>query len=428
MLTSEDNHLLTSTGPGTPAGDLLRRYWQPVALAEELLAEGAPLAVRVLSEDLVLFRNDAGVPALLDIHCSHRAADLSYGRVEDGGLRCLYHGWLYDVQGNCLEQPGEPADSGFKEKVHHRSYPCADFGGLVFAYMGPGEPPLLPRYEFLTVPARSRFVSKFHHDCNYLQSNEGNIDPQHLSFLHRMLEGDAREEHIVGSTNTPNDFFGSDETPVIEVEETDFGLRIFAVRGDGPAAEYVRISNFIYPNLAAFPGRFPSGYGVNWHVPIDDTHHWKYSFSFDRTGPIDMSVPTQQWLAGVEGYHHRRNLTNRYEQDRSEMTDSTYIGLGTNFQLHDKWATEGAGPIQDRTREHLGYTDKAVAAQRRLLIRAIRTVADGGEPPHVLRDPAANDLSHLGAFGELLARGSDWNIPWLRQASRARSRDGSKGH
>lgn len=415
MLRSEDNDLLTQTSPGTPGGNMMRRYWQPVALAEELPVGGAPKSVRILGEDLALFRDDQGRTGLLGIHCAHRAADLSYGRVEDGGLRCLYHGWLYDVAGNCLEQPGEPVGSNFKEKVHQTSYPTVEFGGVIMAYMGSGEPPLPPNYEFLTLPGTSRFVSKFHHDCNYLQGNEGNIDPQHLSYLHRMLDEGIRPEAIVGSDETPNDYFGADATPRVEVEETDFGLRIFAVRRDSADAEYVRISNFIYPNIAAFPGRYPTGYGVNWHVPIDDTHHWKFSFTFNREAPLDQSIPAGQWLDDVENYHHTRNLTNRYKQDRDEMETRTFIGLGRNFQLHDKWATEGPGPIQNRAAEHLGYTDKAIAAERRILLRAVRIVAEGGEAPHVIRDDRANHFQHLGAYGELLPIGTDWNTIWQRR-------------
>src|SRR6266571_1553834 len=160
MLTKEQNDLLTQTGPGTPGGELLRRYWQPAGLAEELPPGGPPLPVRLLGEDLVLFRDEQGRPGLLGLHCSHRGADLSYGRLEDGGLRCLYHGWLYDVQGRCLEQPGEPAgstlrqaqDRPFHEKIRHPAYPCVEQTGIVFAYLGPGEPPLLPAYEFLSAP------------------------------------------------------------------------------------------------------------------------------------------------------------------------------------------------------------------------------------------------------------------------------------
>ncbi|HZT06222.1 MAG TPA: Rieske 2Fe-2S domain-containing protein, partial [Chloroflexota bacterium] len=143
MLTKEENDLLTQTGPGTPCGELMRRYWQPAALSEELPPGGAPVPVRLLGEDLVLFRDDAGHPGLLSLHCPHRGADLSYGRLEDGGIRCIYHGWLFDVSGRCLEQPGEPAGSTFHERIRHTAYPCVEKNGIIFAYLGPGEPPLL---------------------------------------------------------------------------------------------------------------------------------------------------------------------------------------------------------------------------------------------------------------------------------------------
>src|SRR5215212_9775467 len=155
MLTREENELVTRVGPGGPAGQLLRRYWQPAALAEELPVGGAPKPVKLLGEDLVLFRDEQGRPGLLALHCPHRGADLSYGRLEDGGLRCLYHGWLFDVGGRCLEQPGEPASSTFRDKVRHTAYPCQEAAEVIFAYLGPGEPPLLPAYEFLTVPRSS---------------------------------------------------------------------------------------------------------------------------------------------------------------------------------------------------------------------------------------------------------------------------------
>jgi phenylpropionate dioxygenase-like ring-hydroxylating dioxygenase large terminal subunit len=186
-MLQEENQWLTQVGRGKPAGERLRHYWQPVALSEELPPGGAPLAVTIMGEDLVLFRDDQGRAGLLGIHCSHRGTDLSYGRVEDGGLRCLYHGWLYDIQGHCLEQPGEPGGE-HRDAIRHLAYPCQEAGGVIFFYMGPGEAPLLPNYEFLNVPSGHCLVYKIFHECNYVQANEGNIDPVHLSFLHRFLE------------------------------------------------------------------------------------------------------------------------------------------------------------------------------------------------------------------------------------------------
>src|SRR5579862_4890924 len=168
---------------------MLRRYWTPAALAREVPPGGAPLPVRLYGEDLVLYRDDQDRLGLLGTHCAHRGADLSYGRVEDGGLRCIYHGWLYDVAGRCLEQPGEPAGSTFYQRIRHTSYPCIEAGGVVWTYMGPGEPPLLPNYEFFRVPDEHRWVHKQYHECSYLQGNEGNIDRMHVRFLHRFLPG-----------------------------------------------------------------------------------------------------------------------------------------------------------------------------------------------------------------------------------------------
>ena len=155
MLSREENDLVTQTAAGTPGGDMMRRYWQPVALSTDLPEGGAPVPVQVMGEELALFRDEFGRIGLLGIHCAHRAADLSYGRIEDGGLRCLYHGWLYDVTGQCLDQPGEPEGSRFKEKVRHLAYPCQELGGLIFAYMGPGEAPLLPNYHWLIAVRRA---------------------------------------------------------------------------------------------------------------------------------------------------------------------------------------------------------------------------------------------------------------------------------
>src|SRR5439155_16201522 len=184
MLTREENDLLMRVGPETPGGRMLRRYWQPVALAEELPNGAAPLPVRLLGEDLVLFRDEQGAAGLLGLHCSHRGADLSYGRLEDGGLRCIYHGWLYDREGRCLEQPGEPLGSTFFQKIRHTAYPCIETGGLILAYLGPGEPPLLPGFDFLQAPPERCEVTRVIRECNYLQGNEGNFDPQHLQVLH----------------------------------------------------------------------------------------------------------------------------------------------------------------------------------------------------------------------------------------------------
>ena len=421
MLSQEDNELLTRTGPGTPAGNLLRRYWQPVALPEELGEDGSPLPLRVMGEDLALFRDEFGHLGLLGLRCPHRGTDLSYGRIEDGGLRCVYHGWLFDIHGNCLDQPGEPEWSRFADKVRHRSYPCIERGGLIFAYMGPGEPPELPDYECIGLPEENVLVTKFYHECNYLHGHEGNIDPQHLATLHYVLP------ETVADAGVRWDAKGIDVAPRIEVEETDYGIRIYSGRDLDGTHDYVRITNYVYPAAVAFPALRPPDitgapigtavgvgfYGVNWQVPIDDTHHWKYMFLVSPNAPLAKDRIGPVILADMgPGYAHVRDRSNRYLQDRAEMKRTTYLGMGASFALQDKFAVEAQGDIQDRTVEHLGYADKPVALSRRLLLRAIREVEEGGEAPHIVRDPAQNRMEHLRVYEAVIPKTEDWRSIW----------------
>ena len=416
MMTQEENDRLTRVGPGTPAGELLRRYWQPVALAEELSGAAAPKPVRLLGEDLVIFRDNHGKAGLLDLHCAHRGADLSYGRLEDGGLRCIYHGWLYDIHGRCLDQPGEPEGSSSHEGIRLKSYPCLEAAGLIFAYLGPGEPPLLPTYEILTVPEDCRFVMKVHSDCNYLQGNEGNIDPVHLSFLHRMFDegmasGNRPSQYstVRGSDNSPNRLMGMNLAPSVEVELADFGERILTWRPVGDKA-YLRVSNFVMPNLCAVPGETQgAGYLVNWHVPIDDENHWKYMIVFSREAPLDKVRFRERYSQEITpDYQPARYRANRYLQDRAEMKTKSFAGLGPFFPSHDLFATESQGSIEDRTREHLVSSDKAVAGARKLLLKAMEDVRAGKDPLHVVRDPKLNRYPHMVVISEVVPSSIDW--------------------
>jgi len=410
MLSKEDNDLITLTGPGTKGGELLRRYWQPVALSAELEAD-VPLPVKIMGEDLVLFRDDRGRPALIGRHCPHRGVDLSYGRVEDGGLRCLYHGWLISGGGRCLEQPGEPAGSTFKDKVRHVAYPCFEAGGIVMTYMGPGEAPRRPAFPCLSAAPERVWTTKIHHECNYLQGNEGNIDPQHLSYLHRFIDPRADPAGI-------NALLVADPSPRIEVEETAYGLRIFTTRAVGGGKSYIRITNFIMPNCSAFEGaplvnpqgprmKDNIGYQMHWHVPIDDTHHWKYVFVYSREKPLRPELISRTRHELGADYRLVSSRANRYQQDRSTMGVKSFSGLGPNFQAHDLWATESPGPVQDRTQEHLVSSDKTIVAARKLLWSAVRAVQEGREPPHVIRDPA-KQAQPLVVLSELIDDSVEW--------------------
>jgi len=415
MITPEQNRLLTETGPGTPGGKLLRQYWQPIARSTELPEGSPPVPIRIMSEDLVMFRDDQGRVGLLGRLCSHRRTDLSYGRIENGGLRCLYHGWLYDVQGRCLDQPAEPEHSTLKCEVKHKAYPCREVSGLIFTYMGEGAPPILPDYEFLRYDENHRMLSKVYMDCNWLQAIEGNIDPAHLSYLHRPVRPvDARA--VPGSTQSADAYYRGDTRPTLEYEHTDYGLRIYSIRKSGEREKYVRITNFIMPNKTAVvgnEGRIGQGYQVNWHTPIDDTHHLRFDIAFNRVKPF--SIETNRRTNAVDITHDGhllRNIGNRYQQNRAEMITKNFTGMGGNFIVHDAFAVETPGPIHDRTQEFLGSTDIMIVAARKQLLAGIQAVQDGKEPMHVIRDESRNDMSEMVVRSEVMPVETDHRKFW----------------
>jgi len=403
-----DNDLLTLTGPNAPAGDLLRRYWQPVALREEI-KNGVPIPVKLLGEDLVLFRDESGQLGLLGLHCSHRCADLSYGRIENGGLRCLYHGWLYDVAGRCIETPGEPANSLLKETIRHTSYPCHEAAGTIFAYLGPDEPPLFPKYHFITAKSSQVYQSKVYQRCNYLQANEGNIDPVHLSFLHSFKRPIADRKGDYGAAQAS---VIKDNRPNIEIERTRFGLRIFTRRHMGGGKTYLRVTNYVVPNLSFFAGNDQSygegGYTVHWHVPIDDESHWRFEFYYHSAKPLDKNGMRARARMGIgEHFLPLRNAENRYLQDREEMKETSYSGMGESFVCHDTFAVESPGAIHDRSRESLGTTDIAITAARRIMADAIQKLAKGDPPPLDLRVPDENAFSDIIVLSRVIDDGED---------------------
>ncbi len=408
-----ENEVLTRTDRGTPCGELMRRYWQPAALSEELPAGGPPLPVRLLGEDLVMFRDGRGRPGLLGVHCSHRGADLSYGRLEDGGLRCIYHGWLYDIEGRCLDQPGEPGGGEHRDAIRQPAYPCREKSGVIFAYMGPGEPPLLPHYDWLTVPDDHVAPAKLFSECNYLQGNEGNIDIFHNNYLHFM----KRDLSAMSETEVQGirDRFGDVERvsgrgPSPGTERThaqllDLGIRICKVRRMDAERSYIRAATFVLPSMTVIPGG-----SINWHVPIDDTHHWKYIITFSREKALDKETATMrasEW-APAPDYRPLVGKANRYGQDRSLMQDQVYCGIDYPNPIQDLCVVEGAGRVQDRTNEHLVESDVPVVASRKVLMKAIRDVQEGIDPPHVIRDPEANRFPQIVATFGVIPSATPW--------------------
>jgi nitrite reductase/ring-hydroxylating ferredoxin subunit len=404
MLSQKDNELLTRVGAGTAMGELMRRYWIPALLAEEIsVPDCPPVRVRVLGEDLVAFRDTQGRVGLLGEHCAHRGTSLFYGRNEDCGLRCIYHGWKYDVDGNVLETPAEPADSDFKKKLRQVAYPCHEAAGMVFTYMGPAEKqPLLPRYEWHGLPHEQVCAVKSYLQCNYLQGIEGDFDSSHTSFLHNNNLSNAER-------------LKRDGAPRLEAEGTAYGMRAISIRKLGSEQIYVRTSPYIMPSFSIVPGpptaKFEEDdiHGFRFWVPIDDETTWLYILNM-RKKPF--SDEERKSLRGwVEpDYKRIRNLGNDYLLSRERQKTGSYTGIdAVNAAEQDGCATESMGSIYDRSREHLGYSDKTIIALRTLLLDALAAMEQGKEPPHVLHDPNDIDFSRLRSIKGILPAGADWH-------------------
>ncbi len=434
MLTKEQNELVTRTGKDTSGGNLMRRYWQPAALTEEL-SDNRPLKnVSLMGEDLILFRDDLGRYGLVGRHCPHRGVDLCFGRLEDGGLRCALHGWLFDVEGNCLEQPAEPSDSNFHTKVKHLSYPCVERNGIVFAYMGPrddeNEPPVLPDFDCFVAPDEFTFAFKGLMECNWLQALEVGIDPAHASFLHRFFEdedtadgyGKQFRAATADDTVAPTKILRENPCPRIDVEETEYGLRIFALRDLGESDTHVRITNMMFPNAIVIPMSHDMTI-TQWHVPIDDeTCYWYAIFSaFDEK--VDKDAMRRQRLEtySLPDYRSKRNKSNDYGFDAEEQRTQTYTGMGKDINIHDQWAVESIGAIQDRTVEHLGASDKAIIANRRMLLQAIDKVCQGAEPPMFLNSQDAVNFKGPIAI-DTIAPTANWQSEWKQHDSVRRNK------
>ena len=393
MLSKEENELLTRTGAGTPMGTLLRRYWIPALLSEEVPEPDCPpVQVRLLGEELVAFRDSQGRVGLLGEHCHHRGTSLFYGRNEACGLTCIYHGWKYDVTGRVLETPAEPADSRFKEKLHHTAYPTHEAAGIVFAYMGPPDTmPLFPAYDFVTADPATMRATKTLQECSYLQGVEGECDTTHLQFLHWTFAA-------------AGDMAAYYRDPLLEyvIEEADFGIRLVALRDAGERT-YVRVTSIVMPMLCWIPAGGPGS--VHMYVPAeDDGHSWRFNLDLNLT-PERRDGPESVFWG--PGYRKLRNLGNHYLQDREAQRTVNFTGMGPNFVIHDSCATETMGPIFDRSKEHLGASDRAVIAMRNYLLRTVRAVAAGQEPPNLVTEPADNQFPHVGTFTRVI-EGRDW--------------------
>jgi 5,5'-dehydrodivanillate O-demethylase len=375
MLSREENAYLTQVGPGTPAGELLRRYWHPVAVAGELTEETPIKAVRILSENLVVFRDKKGRYGLVAERCSHRSASLAYGRVDEEGIRCPYHGWKYDRGGRCIEQPTESPESTFKDRIRQRAYPVEKLAGLLFAYLGPEPVPLVPRWDVLVREDGKRWtVIDSVIDCNWLQPMENSVDPAHLFWLH----GDSA--HLVG--HSPD--YGESH----EFIRFEYGImKRRTTPGKNPGEPpTVDEHPLVFPSILRHVARFKKDAGFRHNlqirVPVDDAHTQVYRVNFMPTttdrSPAGEDPPFEH--CALKGPDGRFNMTMVPAQDAMA------------------WETQGG--VADRSEENLGASDKGVIFFRKLLKEQIDIVQRGAEPMGVVRDPDKNKIIHFDVINE----------------------------
>ncbi len=375
MLTREENELLTQVSRGTPCGELLRRYWHPVAAAGELTAEKPVLPVKILGEELVVFRDRKGNYGLVGEHCPHRLASLAYGRVDEEGIRCPYHGWKFDRRGSCLEQPAEPPGSAFKDHIRHIAYPVQYLGGLIYAYLGPAPAPLLPRWDVLVWEHGKRWIVKESIiECNWLQPMENSVDPSHLFWLHgdtahlapRVKKYAEKHEFILFE-------FG------IKKRRTTLPL---APAGKLEIDEHPLLFPTVLRHVASYEEGNGQRHNLQIRVPVDDHHTQVFRVNFvpsdTEKSPADAPVPFRFTALKTAPRQYKMNMVS----------------------AQDSMAWETQGTLTDRSREHLGVGDEGIIALRKLLREQIDRVRQGLDPIGVIRDPAQNELIDLGVINE----------------------------
>jgi len=392
MLRKEQNDLLTQTGPGTSMGAMFRSYWIPALLSEELPENDCtPVRVKLLAESLLAFRDSEGRYGLVSEFCAHRGVSLWFGRNEEGGIRCAYHGWKYDVTGQCVDVPSEPLENGFCRRIKLRAYPLVKQGDVLWTYMGvPERQPPRPQFEFSLVPAEQSLTTKRWQECNWLQAMEGGIDSSHVSWLHRDdLDTDPLFKGAKG-----NQYNLTDVAPVFEVVESPGGLLIGARRSAEQGNYYWRITPWVMPCFTMVPPRGDHPVHGHFWIPIDDENCWAWSFDYH---PARALKPEEvQAMRDGKGIHVATipgtylplaNKRNDYLIDRAaQKARRAYSGV-EGIGMQDASLQESMGPIADRTRENLSSTDNGIVLARMRLLKAARALAEKGEiPPGV--DPA----------------------------------------
>lgn len=419
MISAEQNEYLCRTGPGTPMGNMFRRYWLPALMASELPEpDCAPVRVQLLSERLIAFRDSNGKLGLMDEFCAHRGVSLWFGRNEEGGLRCPYHGWKYDHTGQCIEVPSEPASSGFCQKIKLKSYPCVEIGGVIWTYMGPeAEKPELPAFEWAVVPDNQRYLSKRWQQSNYLQAMEGGIDSSHVSFLH---SGDLNRDPLHRGTEGAK--YARSTSTTFDIHESAVGLLIGARRNAEPGFHYWRVTQWMMPFYTLIPPY--KGNALNGHawVPMDDNNCMAWTMTFHPTRALTgAELEAMENGHGVHSelipgtYRPIANIDNDYLMDREAQKAKIYYSGIKGIAIQDASLQESMGAIANRSRENLVSTDNAIIMARMRLRKAAKALEAGKAPPGLEPDTqqvrsASFILPQDGAFKETALEASKVRI------------------
>jgi phthalate 4,5-dioxygenase oxygenase subunit len=386
MLSTKENELLTQTGPGTPMGETFRRFWLPAMLSTELPApDCTPVRFRLLGEDLIAFRDSQGRPGILDRFCPHRGADMFFGRNEEDGLRCVYHGWKFDVAGACLEVPNVPEGSTYKDKVRIPAYPAWERAGIVWCYMGPPEhEPPKPAHEWIDLQDSHRYLRKYLLNCNFMQGEEGDFDASHAQFLHSTLDGNRSSP-----SNAVRSNFLTPINSLVQykiVEDRDYGVMTVTEADRGDGTKSVNVGHWFMP-ASATAGIAGAGINSsNMRIPIDDTHCYMYRLRWSDD-PIPASEIAQYETGGsiypeqIPGtFVAKENIGNDYMIDRLAQRHYSYSGI-KSFPIQDLALIENQrGPLQDRSTEHLVSSDEAIIRVRRHMLKVARDLLEGVEP------------------------------------------------
>jgi phenylpropionate dioxygenase-like ring-hydroxylating dioxygenase large terminal subunit len=420
MLSHEDNEMLVRVGPGTAMGEFQRLYWIPFLLSKDLVADGQPKRVKLLGEDLVAFRASDNTVGLVDNACAHRGAPLIYARNEECGLRCVYHGWKFDVNGQVIDMPAEPAHSRYKDKVRIKAYPCQERNGVLWTYMGRdrANPPPLPNIEWNLVPEERIHISMRVQECNWLQALEGEIDSAHAPILHGRIDGQGRLGNLLA---------GKDLRPVFECVRQEFGVSIAARRNLPDGRLYWRVNQFVLPFYTMVPpqSKYPELSGHAW-VPMDDEHTLCLMFTYHPSDPLLEKMRD----VFEEGHNNRESGHASRHAMRHDDPSVPYAGYWTKFNresdFHFNYQTQqttwfsglpglwvqdaacqsGVAPIYDRTTERLGVSDSGIVVARRSLLEAVRAHRDEGVAPAGVNNP---DLFMVRAVSLQLAPEEAWS-------------------